>query len=87
MQNRRQKTASESSSSKYPRHLEDRERGDDSSEDEDNNCGRPKHQVPLGSEGVFPPEGVGGASGGIRPNPSHAHDSVSVSFFCGLKYL
>ncbi|XP_045110636.1 uncharacterized protein LOC123504292 [Portunus trituberculatus] len=75
--NRRQKTASESSSSKYPRHLEDRERGDDSSEDEDNNCVRPKHQVPLGSEGVFPPEGVGGASGGIRPDPSHTHDSVS----------
>ncbi|KAG0724456.1 hypothetical protein GWK47_005116 [Chionoecetes opilio] len=74
--NRRQKTASESSSSKYPRHLEDRERGDDSSEDEDGNC-RPKHQVPPGAEGVFPPEGVGGASGGLCPDPSHAQDSVS----------
>lgn len=74
--NRRQKTASESSSSKYPRRLEDREGVDDSSEDEDN-CGHPKLQVPPGAEGVFPPEGVGGASGGHCPDSSHADDYMS----------
>lgn len=79
LKNRRQKTASESSSCKYPRRLEDREGADDSSEDEDNNCGHPKPQVPPGAEGVFPPEGVGGASGGHCPDSSHADDYMSVS--------
>lgn len=35
--------------------------------------------MPTGAEGVFPPEGVGGASGGLCPDSSHADDYMSVS--------
>ncbi|XP_053642790.2 uncharacterized protein [Cherax quadricarinatus] len=78
--NRRQKTASESSSCRYSRRSEDREAGEESSGDEaivDNRC-RLLAQSPHATEHTFPPEGVGGASGGIDPDISNnVEDSMS----------
>lgn len=65
--NRRQKTSSESSSSRYPRRSEDREGGGEGSGDENPyHCPLPSPHSTLSThsaEHSFPPEGVGGASG------------------------
>lgn len=87
--NRRQKTASESSSCRYSRRSEDREGGEESSGDEavGDNRSRLLAQSPRSAEHTFPPEGVGGATGGIGPDCSNdIDDSMSVSHCVAICY-
>lgn len=98
-QNRRQKTASESSSSRYSRRSEERE-GEGSSGDEGavevpyRRLEQSPHSTlsTHSAEHTFPPEGVGGAKGGHGPDCNHdIEDSMSVScgyfVFCGENYI
>lgn len=94
-QNRRQKTASESSSSRYSRRSEERE-GEGSSGDEGavevpyRRLEQSPHSTlsTHSAEHTFPPEGVGGAKGGHGPDCNHdIEDSMSVSscWYCFLR--
>ncbi|XP_027209700.1 myb-like protein X isoform X3 [Penaeus vannamei] len=84
--NRRQKTASESSSSRYSRRSEERE-GEGSSGDEGavevpyRRLEQSPHSTlsTHSAEHTFPPEGVGGAKGGHGPDCNHdIEDSMST---------